>query len=184
MIGIKELLRLVAEEKLVEGLCDRELTEPEGAGFDLRLAEVFDLVGEGFLGVKNRQTPDTVSVAKYDPEKVKNDVDDFFVFRPGEYHLVKTIEKVNLPLDLLGLLFIRTTLFRSGLVLLVSSISPGYKGELTFGICNLGKENVNVSLGARIVNITFQEVIGGGTGYRGQWQGGRVSTQGEKEEQV
>jgi len=181
MIGIKELLRLVSEQKLVEGLCDRELNDPEGAGFDLRLAEVFNLVGGGFLGVKDRQTPETKSVAKYDPDKI--DDNNFFVFEPGKYHLVKTIEKVNLPFDLLGLLFMRTTLFRSGLALFVSSVAPGYMGELTFGICNLGNSDIRVSLGARIVHITFQEVSGGGNEYRGQWQGGRVSTNG-KEEQV
>ncbi|KKP65265.1 MAG: Deoxycytidine deaminase, partial [Candidatus Roizmanbacteria bacterium GW2011_GWC2_35_12] len=35
ILGPKILLKLVKEKNLVEGLADRELTTPEGAGFDL-----------------------------------------------------------------------------------------------------------------------------------------------------
>jgi deoxycytidine triphosphate deaminase len=175
ILGIKELHRLVQEENLVENLCDRELNNPEGAGFDLRLSEVYSIKGEGFLGVEERETPE-VSL-------VSGNKEEFFVFKPGEYYLVKTIEKVNLPVDLSGIIFPRTTLFRSGLALFNGIVQPGYSGELTFGISNLGQSEIKVSFGARIVHITFHEVLGQGNQYRGQWQGGRVSTDG-KEKQV
>ncbi len=175
ILGIKELHRLVQEENLVENLCDRELNNPEGAGFDLRLSEGYSIKGEGFLGVEERKTPE-VSL-------VSGNKEEFFVFKPGEYYLVKTIEKVNLPVDLSGIIFPRTTLFRSGLALFNGIVQPGYSGELTFGISNLGQSEIKVSFGARIVHITFHEVLGQGNQYRGQWQGGRVSTDG-KEKQV
>jgi len=88
------------------------------------------------------------------------------------------MEKVNLPTTLTGVIFPRTTLFRSGLGLFNGVVQPGYCGELTFGICNLGKSNIKVSFGARVVHITFHEVLGEGNQYRGQWQGGRVATEG------
>jgi len=51
MIGTKELLKLVKEKKLVENLSERELENPEGAGFDLRAGEIFRIKeGESFLG--------------------------------------------------------------------------------------------------------------------------------------
>lgn len=178
ILGIKKLHELVSEIKLVENLCDREMNNPEGAGFDLRLGEVYNLEGDGFLGVEERDTPKTKSIAKYDPEKI--DDDNFFIFEPGKYYLVKTIEKVNLPVTLSGVIFPRTTLFRSGLGLFNGVVQPGYSGELTFGLCNLGKSNIKVSFGARVVHITFQEVLGEGNQYRGQWQGGRVSTDGKE----
>lgn len=93
------------------------------------------------------------------------------------------MEKVNLPTTLSGIIFPRTTLFRSGLALFNGLVQPGYSGELTFGICNLGNSNIKVSFGARVVHITFHEVFGQGNQYRGQWQGGRVATEG-KEKQV
>ena len=181
ILGIKELHKLVDERKLVENLCDREINNPEGAGFDLRLGEVYELLGDGFLGVEERQTPEIKLLAKYDSEKI--DDDNFFIFEPGKYYLVKTIEKVNLPVNLSGIIFPRTTMFRSGLGLFNGVVQPGYSGELTFGVCNLGQSKIKISFGARVVHITFHEVLGEGNQYRGQWQGGRVAT-GGKEVQI
>jgi deoxycytidine triphosphate deaminase len=181
ILGIKELHKLVKEDSLVEGLCERELNNPEGAGFDLCLEEVHEIEGDGFLGVEERQTPTSKLVAKNDSSK--NEQENSFVFEPGKYYLIKTTEKVNLPVTLSGVLFPRTTIFRSGLGLFNGIVQPGYSGELTFGICNLGKSNIKVSFGARVVHIIFHEVLGEGNQYRGQWQGGRVSAD-KKETQV
>lgn len=181
ILGIKKLHELVEEIKLVENLCEREMVNPEGAGFDLRLAEVYELEGAGFLGVEERDTPKINLVAQDQPEKPE--AENYFIFEPGKYYLVKTMEKVNLPITLSGIIFPRTTMFRSGLGLFNGVVQPGYSGELTFGLCNLGKSNIKISFGARIVHITFQEVLGEGNQYRGQWQGGRVATEG-KEVQV
>ena len=170
--------KLVEEKQLVGGLCERELKSPEGAGFDLRLGEVYELSGDGFLGVEERKTPQAKLLAANDPAKPESD--NFFIFKPGEYYLVKTMEKVNLPVTLSGVIFPRTTLFRSGLGLFNGIAQPGYQGELTFGLGNLGKGEIKVSFGARIAHITFQEVIGEGNQYRGQWQGGRVATGGRE----
>ncbi len=178
IIGIKKLHELVKEQKLVENLCERELNSPEGAGFDLRFGEVYELEGDGFLGIEERNTPNIKLVSKDNPEK--NEKENFFVFEPGKYYLIKTMEKVNLPTTLSGIIFPRTTLFRSGLALFNGVVQPGYSGELTFGICNLGKSNIKVSFGARVVHITFHEVLGEGNQYRGQWQGGRVATRGKE----
>ncbi len=197
ILGIKKLHELVKEKQLVENLCDRELNNPEGAGFDLRLGEVYQLEGDGFLGVEERDTPKVKLIAKSSYAKASEDkglkkdngslsetlIKDSFIFKPGEYYLIKTMEKVNLPTSLSGIIFPRTTLFRSGLGLFNGIVQPGYSGELTFGIRNLGKSNVKVSFGARVVHITFHEVLGEGNQYRGQWQGGRVATDG-KEKQI
>ena len=178
ILGIKKLHELVKKINLVENLCDRELDNPEGAGFDLRLGEVYELEGEGFLGVGERNTPDIKLIAKHNPKKSQQK--NSFVFAPGKYYLIKTIERVNLPTTLSGIIFPRTTLFRSGLALFNGIVQPGYCGELTFGLCNLGKSNMQIFFGARIVHITFHEVLGEGNQYRGQWQGGRVATEGEE----
>jgi deoxycytidine triphosphate deaminase len=189
ILGIKKLHELVKEIKLVENLCDREMNNPEGAGFDLRLGEVYELEGDGFLGVEERDTPKIKLVAKantpspYEGEGRGEVKENFFVFKPGKYYLIKTMEKVNLPTTLSGIIFPRTTMFRSGLSLFNGIVQPGYCGELTFGLANLGQSDIKISFGARIVHITFHEVLGEGNQYRGQWQGGRVATQG-KETQV
>ncbi len=185
ILGIKELHKLVKEIKLVEGLCDREMNNPEGAGFDLRLGEVYELEGDGFLGVEERQTPAAKLVASPLLSKEGSgggSGDEFFVFTPGKYYLIKTMEKVNLPTTLSGIIFPRTTMFRSGIGMFNGIVQPGYSGELTFGVCNLGQSNIKISFGARVAHITFHEVLGEGNQYKGQWQGGRVSTGGQEKQ--
>jgi deoxycytidine triphosphate deaminase len=176
VLGVDKLLELVKEKKLVEGLCERELTNPEGAGFDLRLGELFELEGEGFLGIENRDTPNLKKVAEYKSDEPE----ESYIIEPGKYYLVTTIESVNLPKDLIAFIVSRTTLFRSGIALFNGAVSPGYQGKLTFAICNLGSQKIKISLGARVVHITFHEVSGSSNLYRGQWQGGRVTTEGEE----
>jgi len=176
ILGPKKLLELVHKKKLVENLSERELTNPEGTGFDLRLGEIYEISGKAFLGETHRQTPDVKSVAVYGKNKS-------FKFKPGDFYLVKTIEKINLPIDLSAVILPRTTTFRSGLFLRTGPIQPGYSGELTFGLKNEGPITVEIELGARFAHVIFQEIKGEGSKYRGQWQGGRVSAT-KKEKQV
>ncbi len=176
IIGPKKLLQLVKTKKLIEGLSERELENPEGAGFDLRLGEVYKISGEAFLGESHRKTPEIKSIARFGKnKKIK--------IKPGDFYLVKTIEKINLPINLSAVIIPRTTTFRSGLFIRTGPIQPGYQGQLTFGLKNEGPVVVEIEMGARIVHVIFHEVKGGGEKYRGQWQGGRVTTR-RRERQV
>jgi hypothetical protein len=38
------------------------LKNPEGAGFDLRVGEIYKIKGKGFLGVEERETPNAEKV--------------------------------------------------------------------------------------------------------------------------
>ncbi len=178
IIGPKKLLKLVKEIRLVEDLAKRELTNPEGAGFDLRLGEVYEISGEAFLGVEDRQTPKISLVKKH-----KKGKKDKITIKPGEFYLVATIEKVNIPKNIAAVFLPRTTTFRSGLFLRTGTAQPGYKGKLTFGLKNEGPIPVTLELGCRFAHVQFHWVDGGGSMYRGQWQGGRVTTK-KREKQV
>jgi|SRR5581483_6305607 len=178
ILGPKKLLELVKKKKLVENLSERELTNPEGTGFDLRLGEVYKISGKAFLGETHRQTPDITSIKVYDPKKKSS-----IKIKPGDFYLVKTVEKLNCPINLSAVILPRTTTFRSGLFLRTGPVQPGYSGELTFGLKNEGPITVEIEMGARFVHILFHEIKGMGSKYRGQWQGGRVTTK-KREKQV
>ena len=178
ILGPKKLLQLVKKQKLVEGLSERELTNPEGAGFDLRLGEVYKISGDAFLGETHRKTADIELVQSYKEGEVRT-----IKIKPGDYFLVTTIESVNTPLDLTINFKPRTTTFRSGLFLRTGNVAPGYKGKLIFGLKNEGPITVTIEMGARFVHAQFDEVKGQGSQYRGQWQGGRVAAT-KKEKQV
>lgn len=178
ILGPKKLLQLVKKINLVEGLSERELTNPEGAGFDLRLGEVYKITGSAFLGETHRKTADIKLVASYDPKKANK-----VIIKPGDFVLVKTIENVNMPDNLTASITPRSTTYRSGLMIRTGNVPPGYCGGLTFGLKNEGPIKVTIEMGARFVHIQFSQVDGKGNMYRGQWQGGRVTAT-KKEKQV
>lgn len=178
VLGIKELHLLVKEKGLVTNLSQRELENPEGAGFDLRIGEIYEVAGQGFLGVTERETPAMTLVAKYEESNTLE-----VLLKPQTYYLFKTIEEVNMPADLLALMVPRSTLFRSGVHVFGGQVPPGYKGGLNMGMYNFRNEDFRLELGARVVHIMFFQVQGEGNLYRGQWQGGRVTTE-NKETQV
>src|SRR3990167_11415631 len=96
ILGPKKLLQLVKKVNLVEDLAARELVNPEGAGFDLRLGELYTLQGgKAFLGEFERETPGLRLVKMYEKGKRKE-----VVIEPGDFYIAVTIEKVNTPLDI------------------------------------------------------------------------------------
>jgi len=185
VLGPKILLKLVKTKKLVEGLSERELTNPEGAGFDLRLGEVYKIKGSAFLGEVHRKTPEIELVANIFSSDGRHKKRYFksIKVKPGDFYLVKTIESVNMPSNLTAGITPRSTTYRSGLFIRTGNVPPGYCGGLIFGLKNEGPATVEIEMGARFVHIQFSEVAGGGNLYRGQWQGGRVTAR-KKEKQV
>ena len=178
ILGIKALHELVEKQKLVEGLSERELTNPEGSGFDMRVGELYEVLGQGYLGVKERETPGMNLFASF-KEGETNEV----LLKPNTYYIFKTIESVNIPSNLQAIMTPRSTLYRSGIYVFGGEVAPGYKGGLSMGIYNFRDTDFRLEMGARVVHIMFFEVKGKGNLYRGQWKGGRVTTKG-KETQV
>jgi deoxycytidine triphosphate deaminase len=168
--GLDILKKLVNEKNLVENLCERELSNPENAGFDLRLGEVYSLKGDAFIGIKERKTPETKLVARFEKNKKK-----VITIKPGEYFLGKTIERINTPKHLFGVYFLRSTYWRSGIKLVSGMLGPGYCGEVSFPLSNAGPSDIKIELGARIIHVLFIRIEGQTSEYKGIWQGGRIS---------
>ncbi len=178
ILGHSELKKLIKSHKLITGLSKRDQENPEGCVFDLQLEKLFKLKGKAFIGIDERETPDVVEVASYDPKKKSS-----YVIKPREYYLTKTVENVNLPEDIAALFKPRTTTFRSGLIMRTGFANPGYSGPLYFGLFNAGEIPVKIEMGARYVSIYFVKVKGKAVHtYRGQWQGGRDTTKGREKQ--
>lgn len=172
--------------KIVQNLSQRERENPEGTTVDLRLGEVHKFSGgeafieaDGAAGQGKRSMLTTEVVMAY---KDGADEQDKLVVKPGEYYLVKTIESVKIPLDVLCDVRPRSTLFRSGLILLTTLGAPGYEGGLIFGLTNAGPFPVTLQMGARICTAAFYRTEGEGVAYRGQHQGGRVTSGGAEQQ--
>jgi deoxycytidine triphosphate deaminase len=178
VLGVKKLHELVRDRGLLENLSERELKNPEGAGFDLRIGELYEMQGQGFMGVEERETPEMKLIARYEEGKSMK-----VELKPRTYYAMKTVESVNMPDDLLAIMTPRSTLFRSGIFIFGGQTPPGYKGGLTMGIYNFRDEKFDLEMGARVVHIMFFKVEGEANLYKGQWQGGRVTTD-KREKQI
>lgn len=179
VLGLDQIQKLIKQISLVEDLGERDTNNPEGCGLDFRIGSVNTITqggafietdGEGGLGL--RKGVQTEEVLKYIPN---SKTQDFLTIKPNDYYLVSTIEPVNLPNNLMAQVYPRSSLFRAGLLLLVTKVDPGYKGKLIFGLTNLSPFDVKIQMGARICNIVFFEINGIATDYRGQHMGGRIS---------
>lgn len=191
-----KVLELSKQYNLIEGLSDRELNNPEGIELELRVGRVEKIVGDSFLGVdkegeKNRYSPTTELVGD-----IEKDGNKRITLEPGEYLLVRTMEKINCPAEkikydenfpegyIFPVIFPRTSLFRGETSLHCSTTNPNYNGQLTFGLKNEGSHNFHFELGARMFKIYWEPTIGEiGRTYSGQHQSGRMTSQGEVEVQ-
>jgi len=164
VLGYKRIKELIKTKKLLENVDEKNI---QPAGVDIRVKCIYRLKNGGFLGVKDRRTPDVEVVAKYKDEK--------FTLKPNEFVLVETMEKVNMPNDLLAIILPRSSLFRCGVSLHTAVVDPGFIGTLTFGMKNLSEYPFEIEIGARIGQIIFKEVKGNTKLYDGKYQGGKVT---------
>nr|MBI4156437.1 hypothetical protein [Candidatus Woesearchaeota archaeon] len=174
---------------LVEGLSERELTNPEGSVLDLRIGQIHKIIGDSLLGVQERYSSKTETIGD-----IKKDGNKRFTIKPGEYFLVTTLEIIHAPAEkikydesfpeayLIPKISPRSSLQRGGVSLHFTGTNPGYKGELTFGIKNLGNQDFHFELGARMFSVEYEAVVGEiKRAYSGQHQGGRVTSGGKIE---
>ena len=166
-IGTRKLLELVKEHGLVKDLSERELINPEGTGFDLRVGKMFRIIGSGELLIETRKTSEL--------ELISDSEGDIVELLAGNAYLMETVEEVNMPADMVGIVKPRTTLFRSGVMLRSGTVSPGYSGKLFF-MLTVHAKPFKLQIGARVAHIMFFNIEGGLIReYEGQWQGGRAT---------
>ncbi|MDP4039552.1 MAG: hypothetical protein Q8P57_03155 [Candidatus Pacearchaeota archaeon] len=194
-ISAVRILELNKKYNLIEGLSKRELENPEGSGIDLRVGQVHKLLGDSLLAAdgtsRERYSPKTELLGDFEKDGNKT-----IVLKPGEFVLVTTIEVIHAPAEklkydnsfpegyLIPKIWPRSSLHRGGVSFHATKTDPGYKGKLAFAIKNQGDQNFIFELGARMFNIEYEPVIGEiNRAYSGQHQGGRVTSQGEKEVQ-
>ncbi len=160
ILGREEILKRVNEGSLIDNF---EKDCLEGAGYDLRVAKFYNSGGDSYLGKDKRVMPSVVEIPG-----------DILRMAPGDYVLMETVEKVNMPEDLIARVLNRSSLFRCGASTFNALVDPGYKGTLTFGLKNISNNGFSIQRGARVAQIVFEEVKGKAELYNGKYQGGKV----------
>lgn len=168
ILGTDKVLELIKSKKLIERFSEKELSSHTGIGVDLRIGKLYAVGGCSLIGRENRKTLSTRLVTDAQREGV--------CLKSDSFYLMETIEKINMPDNLVALFTPRSSMLRSGLMVYTATCDPGYSGTLTFAIKNIGGCDARIEIGARVANVMFYEIDGDVRLYNGTWQGGRVST--------
>ncbi|MFD1644966.1 dCTP deaminase [Haloarchaeobius litoreus] len=171
------LRRLEQGDLVVEPLEDVDL-QVQPASVDLRL-------GREFLEFQRTNIPcihpnSESEVDEYVSETVV-DPDGEFILHPGDFVLGTTKERVEIPADLIAHVEGRSSLGRLAVVVHATAglCDPGYRGQITLELSNLGSAPVALTPGMRISQLTFTELktpaerpYGSGRGSKYQDQSG------------
>jgi dCTP deaminase len=76
----------------------------------------------------------------------------------GAWFVIGTKEYLELPSDLVGEIWIRTTWVRKGVLSSFGRIDAGFHGNLTFSAINASKEPVELPIGDRFAQVVFEEL--------------------------
>jgi dCTP deaminase len=128
----KQIKKLVVDHKLISPFFDDAL---EGASYDMRAGPQYQ---------KNGKIMQLTST------------DRSILIEPGEFVLLTTFEKLNLPLDIVGHNGIMSPWAKRGLVSLFSpQIDPGFKGVLVVPVYNSGDSEITIQLEEKIFTVEF-----------------------------
>jgi dCTP deaminase len=79
--------------------------------------------------------------------------------QPGGSALIHTLERVELPPSVCAQMFIRSSFAREGLVGSFALVDPGFRGQLTLRIANLGAAPVRIGEGERVAQLVFHRLV-------------------------
>ena len=88
----------------------------------------------------------------------------------GKCTLVHTMEWVELPADVAAKLMCRSSFGRRGVLIGAGFVDPGFRGNLTLCLVNMGDDDVDISSGERVVQMIMHLVMDGGELYAGRYQ--------------
>jgi dCTP deaminase len=148
--------RLAEGDLVVEPLEDVDL-QVQPASIDLRL-------GREFLEFQRTNIPcihpnSEQEVEEYVDETVVAEGGEF-ILHPGDFVLGTTMERVEIPGDLIAHVQGRSSLGRLAVVVHATAgvVDPGYRGQITLELSNLGTAPVALTPGMRVSQLIFTEL--------------------------
>lgn len=93
------------------------------------------------------------------------------VLNPKEYKLVASLETVELGVNIVAFLYIRSSLAREGVIGSFAVVDPGFRGQLTLNLQNVSSKEIAINAEERIVQIVFHKLgASAHKGYNGLYQ--------------
>jgi len=93
-------------------------------------------------------------IAELNPAGVDLRIDRDLELNPGQQRLAATLERVELSENFLGILHIRSSLAREGIIASLALVDPGFQGQLTVSLHNAGDRPVRLTRGERFIQLS------------------------------
>jgi len=171
-----DLLERLGEGDLVVDPIDDLDTQVQPASIDMRL-------GSEFLEFQRTNIPcihpnRAEEVDEYVRETYVEEGDEF-ILHPGDFVLGTTKERVEIPDDLVATVEGRSSLGRLAIIIHATAgfIDPGFSGQITLELSNLGAAPVALSPGMRVSQIVFTELKSTSTRPYGSERGSKYQDQ-------
>jgi len=150
------LARLEKGDLVIDPLDDPEL-QIQPATVDFRL-------GREFLEFKHANISCIHPNSEHEIDEYVNEVvipeDDEYILHPGDFVLGTTKEHLEVPDDLIAHVHGRSSLGRLAIVVHATAgvVDPGYRGQITLELSNLGRAPVALTPDMRISQLTFTKL--------------------------
>lgn len=158
--------RSLIQRGVIRSLLSAEI-QAQPCGVDMTLRRVLRWTSPGVVDFENhyRRTADTAEIpfTEEGNEKVVH-------LATGAY-LVEFNEIVAVPLNLMGQLFVRSSLFRSGALINAGVMDSGYEGAVGGLLQILNPHGLILHRNARLAQFVFYELAESVEGYKGVYQG-------------
>lgn len=186
MLNEDQIRQLIEEKDLIQNYFDLDLQLTPN-GFDMTVEKVFEFDEQGSLDFSNsereipegkeiyaqKQAPPIGEGGRNTQTSEKSDSSQkeygWWELEPGAYK-VQTNERFNIPHDLMGWAFPRSSLLRMGVFTQTAFWEAGFQGKAEFLLKVENPEGVRIKENARITQIAFGEIMEVEKGYNGKYQ--------------
>lgn len=118
-------------------------------GYDFRLSRHFQLL--------RAKPSDILDPKNFSSLKFEGFEADYFEIPPGHYCLGRSLEYFQIPREVLGVCFGKSTYARSGILINVTPLEPEWEGYITLAIANYSPIPARVYAGEGIAQVIFLE---------------------------
>ena len=135
--------------------------------------------------IKTKQLRILPSILNLNPAGIDLRVDRHIGLGAGKQRLAATLERVELSESLLGILHIRSSLAREGVIASLALVDPGFRGQLTISLYNAGDRLISLRRGERFVQLSLLRLGRPATEkYDGRYQESRGVVQSRRRQNV
>lgn len=169
--------------KVIKAIRSTKL-QVQPCGVDLTLKSISRWSSYGVIDFDNSRRfkcpTEKISFSIYQPDQhltspgdeLRQSQNDSVFLTKGSY-LVEFNETVDVPLDLMGQLYVRSSLFRAGALVSAGLMDSGYHGAVGGMLQVVNPHGLRLYRDARLAQIVFHQMCETVEGYQGQYQGSK-----------